>query len=430
MFNKSIFFVFLFGLLVFASGCTDSHKVVQEDSKTTTLEDNGNIDAFGRVRTSEVTSLLDVKMLHDKEPLFIDEKVNGGIATYNLNDSSVTMTTSANGQYVIRQTKQRTNYQAGKSHQIFMTFYDFAPQTNIVKRIGYFSSDITGTYSTSLDGLFLESSNGVISINVYKNGLLIESIPQALWNLDKLDGSGQSRLNINWDKSQILTIDFEWLGVGRVRWGLVINGNIYYFHESLHANNIQGVYMKSPNKPLRWEIRQTGVGSGKFTHICSSIGTEGSLNTLGVIRSVNTNGNNLNADVIGTRYALIGIRLKQNQIDNMIDILEFSTLGLTVNDNYYWELYLNPIVSGTFTYSNISNSAIMYALGSTPNTVSGGVLVDSGFVAQQTAAVKRVENALRLGTLINGTTDTFVLTITPLGSNLDIHGSITWREVR
>ena len=427
-------------LLILFSGCSGTTEIlingsidtnITNEYQNVVLKDTSQIDAFGRLRVSQVTSLLDIKQLYNEDPLFIDTKINlNGSYTWNNGDSSTTIKTINSGDYVIRQTKQVTNYQAGKSHQIFTTFYNFQPQTNIIKRVGYFSSSNTAPYNNSLDGLYLESSNGEICINVAKSGN-IKKVCQNNWNIDKLDGNGTSGIVVDWSKDQILLIDFEWLGVGRVRWSLVIDGNIYSFHDSNHANNgVTGTYMTYPNQPMRWEIRQTGIGSGNFTHICTSIGTEGSENTLGVERSINTNGVSINTPSTSIKYVLLGLGLQNNKHHSVIDVLDFNLLS-TTNDNFYWELHLNPTISGTLTYNNITNGVSQYTIGTGSQTItSDGTIIASGYGLQQSVISRQIESALRLGTSINGTTDKFILSVTPLSVNMNIHASLTFREVR
>lgn len=83
---------------------------------------------------------------------------------------------------------------------------------------------------------------------------------QSAWNVDKLDGTGASGITVDPTKSQIFVFDFEWLGVGRVRTGLVVDGKIYYFHYFSHANVTNVVYMSTPNLPLRYELENDGTG--------------------------------------------------------------------------------------------------------------------------------------------------------------------------
>lgn len=393
-------------------------------------QDTGNIDAFGRARVSQVTTQFDAKQLHDNLPLFIDEETIGtGAAAHSTTEARSQLTTAATSDAVILQTKQRFNYQSGKSQLIFMTFNNFQAETNITKRIGYFSSSTTTPFTADLDGLFLES-DGNVSINIYKTGTLTEQTDQSSWNIDPLDGTGESGITVDWQDNQILIIDFEWLGVGRVRWGLVVDGLIYYFHESKFANTTQGVYMSSPNQPLRWELRQSGAGSGTFNVICSSVNSEGSLNKLGKILSDNLGTTHVNANSTSTKYALLGIRLQTAKVDTLVDLINYSILA-TTSDNQLIEVWLNPTVAGTFTYNSVTNSSVQVAKGASggTNTVTGGTLLYSRYITAQDATPVNLENAIRLGMAIDGTLDEIVITCNPLTSNSDVLASIDWREL-
>ena len=109
--------------------------------------------------------------------------------------------------------------------------------------------------------------------------------------------------------NSITEFDFEWLGVGRVEGTVISRGQAFKFHVvdftngSAYLNssggwttidaNFTGVYMSSPNQPLRWEMRQTGAGSGSATFICSAVSTEGSVNLIGSILSDNASNNDI-----------------------------------------------------------------------------------------------------------------------------------------
>lgn len=393
------------------------------------ISDGPNLDAFSRLRVSQLTTLADIKNLKDKVPTLVDEVIIGtGTSTYI--NSSVLMTTSANSDAVIRQTFQRYPYQSGKSHLIFRTFSGFQTQTNITKRSGYFSSSDVSPYTASLDGLWIESSGGVISINVYNSGTATSTVAQSSWNLDKLDGTGASAITIDWSKSQILVLDFQYLGVGRIRWGVDIGGNVIYFHETLNANNtITYPYMASPNQPLRTEIRQTGAGSGSFREICSSINSEGSVNEIGITKTLNNGSTFINAGVVGTSYALLGLRLKAGYLDSIVKLLDYSALSVT-NDDFLLQVVRNPTVAGTFTFADVTNSGVQSAIGATAgtNTVTGGVVVSSFYQRQASTNITNIRDAVRMGVSIAGTRDTYVLCVTPLTANMDIYGSLNWFE--
>jgi len=403
----------------------------------TVRQDTAESDAFGRLRVSQLNSQLDLKQLHDNLPLFYSQYISGnGTITHSEDEAHSELASLSSPAVVMLQTKQRANYSSGKSQEILMTFNDFALETNAVKRVGYFTHlDSTAGYDTDLDGLWLESdgANSVVSINVYKTGTQIESTAQASWNLDPLDGTGESGLTWDWDGNTIFFLDFEWLGIGRIRWGVVHDGIVIYFHESNFSQASTGVYMSTPNQPIRATLRQTGAGTASFNFICSTVGSEGAINKLGKILSDNLGTSIINANSTSNVYALLGISLQSAKADTLVDLLDFSVLA-TTNDNQLIQIWLNPTVAGTFTYNNVTNSAVAIAKGDTgggasTTTVTGGTLLYSQYVSSQTATPINLENAIRLGMDIDFTTDKIVLTTRPLTTNSDVTGSITWREL-
>lgn len=396
-------------------------------------QDTGNIDAFGRARVSEVTTLLDIKQLHDNQPLLVDEVLNGGAtSTHSTATASTEMQTAGSGDYAIRQTFQRTNYQSGKSHFILMTFAGMTNQTDVVKRIGYFTSSTTAPYTANLDGIFLESDGTSLYLKVYREGTEIHSIAQSDWD-DPMDGSGKSRVNLNFTNMQIFAFDFQWLGAGRIRFYFEIAGQLVQCHQILNANVNASIYMSSPNQPLRWEIRQNGATTGRVTQICSSVNSEGATNLIGKVLSANASNNDLQLSTVGSKYAAIGIRLKTTHLDAIVDILEFDYLAET-NDRALWELILNPTVgAGTFNYSDVTNSAVQISVGNqtagTPPTVSNGTVLASGYVQGEDSVRLTIDSSIKIGSAIDGTRDEIILCITPIQAGLDAFVSYTWREL-
>lgn len=390
--------------------------------------DPSNRDAFNRERVSELTTLIDIKQLWETPALFIDiEEIGTGSTTYNSGDASTTIEVAANNDKVVHQTKQRFNYQSGKSLQSLQTCYGFQPEAGVTKRIGYFSSSTTTPFSATLDGWFLESTETGITLNIYKSGTpTLDALKQEDWNGDDIS-------DVDWSKNQIIFCDLEWLGVGLIRFGLVRSGKITYFHQQRNDNVLAGVYMSSPNQPLRWEITSTG-GAGTFTYVCSTVSIEGSQNQIGVVLSENNGPTDVIAcAVAGTTYALLGIRLRSGRENAIIDILKQSVLA-TTNDDFLVEIYLNPTVAGTFTYNDIANSAVAVAkadpAGSNTVTINANtVLLPSFYGKANDTASDEFASAIRLGSKIDGTPDEIVLCVTPRTINLDALGAITFRQL-
>lgn len=397
--------------------------------------DSPNLDAFGRLRVSELTTQFDGKQIHDALPLFYDSETIGAasIAHSTANAESTLSLTGldAGEEAVIFQTKQRFNYRSGKSALMLMTFRNFNNEAGVTKRAGYYNSNTSSSYDSNKDGFWIENTGSGVQFIISKNGTA-NTITQANWNGDKLDGTGASGLNLNLgteDGNLLWWANYEWLGVGAVTMGFVYNNAFYVCHREDHIGE-DGVYMESPNHSLRYEIRCPGTNSGTFRAICSTFSTEGTINKLGKVLSENLGTAHVNANSTSNKYALLGMRLASSSPDALIDIIDYSVLA-TTSDNQLIEVWLNPNVSGTFTYNAVSNSVVEVAKGASggTNQVTGGTLLYSDYINNQQAFQIGVENAVRLGMKIDGTADTIVISANPLSSNSDVLASVKWREL-
>lgn len=393
--------------------------------------DTPAIDAFDRLRVSDPFTIFDSKQIYDKQPLFYDESIGGSATSVHSTTharTQMTVTASASD-FVIRQTKQRFNYQPGKSELVFITF--FAPQdAGCTKRIGLF--DGTGTnYLTPNNGIFLEITENDVTINIAKAGTTTESISQANWNVDPLDGTGPSFITLDLDTAQIFVMDFEWLGVGRARCGIVYRGIAYYFHYFNHSNELMysTVYMSTPNLPARYDIQSDGTGGGYLDHICCTVMSEGGIELTGVSRSIDTQNIHLDANAADTIYVLLALRLKPTHLDLTV-LPETMSMISETNDDFRWSLLLNPTYAGTLTYTDITSSGCQRAAGTTTNTISAeGIKLASGYAKSAGSIESKIVNNLRIGSMIDGTRDELILAVTPLASNADFQGSLTFREL-
>ena len=361
-----------------------------------------------------------------KEDFWDDQETSGSgtASTHSTNSASVTLAVSGlTSGTRVRQSKRRFNYQSGKSMLVMMTGILGVGGNGIISRIGFFDGN---------NGLFFENNAGVAKVvrRTKVSGSSVDiTVAQTSWNLDPMDGTGNSGVTLNLDNVQIFVIDFEWLGSGRVRFGFNIAGETVYCHQMLNANVLSTVYMSTPNLPVRYEISNDGSGAlSSVVQICSTVMSEGGQQDTAFSRYASTNGTHLNADVADTVYALIGIRLKSAYIGATVNPTLFSIISET-NDDFEWLFIFNPTVAGIFTYVDESVGATQIARGATENTVTGGTPIFGGWVKSSQPLVIEIKNALVLGSFINGTVDTFVLCVRPLSANADIQGSVQWREL-
>lgn len=411
---------------------------------STRQQNTPDIDAFGRTRVSQVTTQADFKQLHDNLPLFIDTELNGSASsTHTATNAETEIATNNSGDWVVAQTKQRFNYQSGKSQEIFMTLHSFGLEANVVKRIGYFSSSVASPFDADLDGFWFESNGTTFDFVSSKTGTETSRVSRADW-YDPMDGTGESGLDFGTlDGNIINQFDFEWLGLGRIRFVFVSGGNRYLVHSVDFVNgskrqttegwvmidaNFKGVYMSSPNQPLRWEVRQTGVGSGSMCYICSTVGSEGSINKVGKVLSVDNGTTHINATNNSRIYLIHAIRLNSAKLDTVIDILDLTFLA-TTNDDYLWSVRLNPTISsGTVTYSALTDSSLDHALGN-GQYLTGGTVLKAGYIEGNRGGITSVDNAIKIGAKIDGTPDELMICVQPITNGLDILGSLNFKEL-
>lgn len=402
-----------------------------------TFGDSPAADAFGRLRVSDLETLFDSKQLYDNAALFWDDQEVSGSGTTSSHStatasSTISVALNTAGKRV-RQTYQRFNYQPGKSQLIFMTgtLSKTGGGTGITRAMGLFDDD---------NGLFFQDDEG--TVKVCKRGSMSGSavttkVAQSDWNLDTLDGAGPSGYTLDLLSSQIGVIDFEWLGVGRVRMGFVIDGKIIYVHEFLHSNRTAGVYISTPNLPLRYEIENDGTGAASsLEHICASVMSEGGQQNTGVVRYSSTANTQVDCAVVGTLYAVKGLRLKTTHLSATIKILSAAMQLQSSGDDVEWILLFNPTVAGSPSWGDVTNGAVQTFTGATANTITGGTAISGGYIATGTGLNAsgginfEIPNALLLGSQIDGTRQTIVLAARALtNTNSLVEGSLTWREL-
>lgn len=345
------------------------------------FQEEQNIDAFGRGRVSMPYTLGDYKHLYGLDPNFIDYKVNGGDIAFQTNQACARLSTTSNTtSRIVHQTKFYHHYMPGKSQVILSSFNFYAATANVTKRTGYFDDN---------NGIFLEQAgNGTLTwvVRSYVTGTPVERrFTQSQWSEDKCDGTGPSGFNIDITKTQLIWIDFQWLGVGRVRCGFVHDGEYVFAHEFNNSNNLATVYMSSPNLPVRCEMLNTGVTTGAyFDQICSTVISEGGYVEAGQDWAVTNTPRLLTS---GSTLPIMAIRLKntfrtyQNRM-----IVRMGNLNMfSDGENIKWRLIKLPdssqLTETTWT-SVDDDSGVEYNVDATAFT--DGDEIDNGWVGAST----------------------------------------------
>jgi hypothetical protein len=391
-------------------------------------------DAFGRMRTSSPLTLFDSSHRYADNGLWSTASGVSGSGSFNQNQGLVDLTvTNASGSFVTRETTKVFAYQPGKSLLTLNTFVMSPEKTGLRQRVGYYGAD---------NGMYLELDGSTLSFverSLVNGSPATETrVSKANWNGDKLDGTGASGFTLDITKAQILWMDFEWLGVGSVRMGFVINGQFILCHTFHHANIITSTYITTASLPLRYEIANTAATSGSSTlkQICSSVISEGGYELRGLQQAIGTT---ITAPkeltTAGVLYPVATIRLKSGRLDAIAILTAISVMGVATGI-YQWSV----IASGTTTggsgtwISAGANSSVEYKLDATG--ITGGRTLASGYLTSNTQASTTIdilkEALFKFQLERNSFTSTpyeLTLVVTASTNGELVHGSIDWEEI-
>ena len=388
-------------------------------------------DSFGRLRTSSPFTLFDSSHRFADNGLWATSTATGGAAVFNANQGLVDLNvTAASGSSVVRETIKVFSYQPGKSLLVLNTFVMSSAKAGLTQRIGYFGTD---------NGYYLEQVGTTVQLverSSVTGAVVNTPVLQANWNGDKLNGTGASGLTLDLTKAQILWSDFEWLGVGSVRMGFIINGQYIVCHTFHHANLITSTYITTASLPIRYEIFNTAgtSGSSVLKQICSTVISEGGYELRGLQQAVGTPITSARAlATAGTLYPMVSIRLKSTRLDGIAVATAISIIGNT-SANYNWQVIAAGTTTGGSWVSAGANSCVEYNI--TGTSFAGGRILASGYftaTASTSVSVDILKAALLATQLerngLTGTAYEFSLILTAGTNTETAFASMDWEEV-
>lgn len=188
-------------------------------------------DAFGRQRVSNTGNRLDVEFLYDKQEDYFDEITNGATAsvTHNVNSRDLTLTvgSTTNGEYATMRSHP-VPYTPGSSQLV----------------------DITGV----LDLAAIGSGTAEVFLRSNVTGSVVETtVTQANWD--------NATSGVDWTDSHILSMDFQSLKVGTIRYWLVRSG-VPVFLTAINNDNVRNTgYWQLASLQAYWRIYNDATNS-------------------------------------------------------------------------------------------------------------------------------------------------------------------------
>jgi len=422
---------------IFRSQDTTNFEVVMLQDRLTPA---GTLtDAFGRLRVSNPYTIFDSKHRYAENDKWSNSITGTASANFLTNESSVRLDVGDQiNDEIIRESKRVFTYQPGKSLLIMNTFVMNTLTTGLRQRVGYFGSQ---------NGIYFEADGTTLYLVLrsYVSGSVVNTrVAQSDWNGDKFDGTGYSSTNeennhgsgIDVTKSNIFWIDIEWLGVGDVRCGFVVDGRMVIAH-TFHNDNVNtGAYMTTATLPIRYEIKVTSTINDSSTHslkqICSTVASEGGYEK--ITKQFFARRTSALTNIGTTFLPLISMRLKSTRLDSVVIPSVLNALGIaaTGTSEFEFALILNGTLGGTPSWSSNSESI---EIDTAATSISGGTIINSFFGTSTNQAESAIQQTqaynldTQLGRTIAGVSDIYTLCARTLSGTNSAIGNIGYYEL-
>lgn len=400
------------------------------------IKDSANLDAFSRLRVSNPLILHNAQFTYDLAPILFEQITSGTGATITHDttnrDALLTFASTPTGGKAYMQSYEYLSYQPGRSQLAMITFNMGTSVANVLKFAGY---------SDGVNGIEFQLNGTTKQFTIYSgSGNGNETVVQSSWNLDKLDGTGNSGITLDTTKTQILVIDIQALYVGRVRIGFDLGGNIIYAHEFLHANLATYPYIQSANLPVRCGMTCTATVSTTMQFICSAVISEGGTEDVNNFGYTFATAASVTTAITPVQLMTLRPKTTFNGITNRMRVayidFEIFNTGST-NQHVKWELCAGQaITGGTWSDVNTGYSGVEVNTG---GTLSGSpaIIIDGGWAPVGANSSTVINNAviskypITLDAAgLTRTMGSLTVRLTSQAGTPIVYGQIKYREIR
>jgi hypothetical protein len=322
---------------------TDGYQVAI-DNLTTNIG-YPNTDAFGRLRISSPYTLVQIRNFGPARYEYISQgQVSGSGTSFIENADSVDLVVGPTvGLRRLKSTVPAV-YQNAKSIICYLTFcFVTSGEVGVQKRIGYLDKNN--------EGIYIEQ----YGVDSYRLVLKGNNRTPRIVNRPNWDNPA---IGVDFTKSVIFWVNFEYLGVGLLICGIVIDGEYVVLHTFYNSNFLTGAYWDNPNKYLVYEIERTSAGTGSETlrPICASAILEGGGEKSGLVNQIIINSlTTVNLGSAGAIRPIALFKLHSNYTNARITVNEVITSITGQNIDSLIYIIRNPIITG-YTPNWIANS--------------------------------------------------------------------------
>lgn len=291
------------------------------------------------------------------------------------------------------------------------------------------TAPLTGTFSVSgLTGSFTTKVTGAISPVTF--------ISQSAFNIDTVDGTGTSLLNLNPQNGNVYQIGFQYLGFGNAIFQIENpeTGHMTPVHMIKNANARTAVVLKNHNVAPRWLTRNTvsnGTGPNVTLKGASCAGfVEGALN-LGLFPKFALS-TSKTLTLSNTQYPIITIKtnkVHRETIDclGQISLVKLSVAAAASSSKFSTcYVYKNATLGNDAVFKYVDSTRSIVSYDTSATTFTNGVLVYSFTLS---GADSLADNLMGYDfTSTNGETFTIVMESNDGAATNTPSVSVTWSE--
>ena len=397
-------------------------------------------DMTNRVRIANPNKILETVWQYDLQPRSWSTRITGSgtVSGPGQKDPAYAQlaTTTASGDKAELRTKRFMVYQPFRTHILTMAMIIGPAKEGLIKRFGQYTGFNGWYFEQTNDGFYIGYRNNSFELT----GTIETRVERANWNVDKLDGTGPSGLDIDdlLDQSLTFVIEYVWHGTQGIRWEIEYFDELYTVHELIWSASDSKPFARSALLPVYFEMINTGAVASSSTMYVGpvSFNIEGGEERAGARFSV-ANGATGAVSATSTTVPnyILGIRPKLtfNAINNRGSITPIRYQLFTDNDIYY-EIFIQALpTNGTWTSVDATSIAEYSINFTTLSTV--GYRIDSGYVeaggnragslsnsfeSLETVSIDTLNSSAQLAVVIRA----YKIS----GTNAAVRASLLWKE--
>ena len=388
-------------------------------------------DAFGHAQHTSPNVVDQHLFTYGSDPnSYVDETIGGGQVIHNVTQSCTILSVDSTSGSLSRKTSARYYpYTSGVGTELLMSIQiGDTGKTGVIRRWGLFDNNDGVYFQLSGSSFSVAQRNSIDNTEIY--------VSRDAFNGDDLSSTTESEYVIDFSKLNIYFLDFEWLGSGRVRFGVISpSGKRVILHTIENANNITYPYMKRGTLPFRIEnFNDTNSAStSQMKLVCASVVKQSASDRYRGLLFNKTSDRKIISG--SSEVPILSFRLKENfnGVSNKIvafaERYEVDVSGSSVVLN----IVGNAVLTGsTFTATTSSRSSMEIDTDAT-SYVNGDVQ-DQIFYSHGSSKYDFRQDDLQssLNNRSDGTRPTYTISAKTLDPNgrADVSLNIRWKEVR